>query len=330
MAILCGSAAFAQSADAALIAYWNFNSFSVTGTVAPSSAPNPISADSGSGSINIGSFGGGIASFGGSTLNALNSDVSGNSLSLVAGVSSGTAGNNTAIFITTNTAGKQNIAISFAGRGTSTGFNTGAWAYSTDNGANYTSFTGNTASTSTTYAVASVAAPAGAANASSVIFRYTVSGATSTSGNNRIDNLQINGDLLNTAPTFSAATYNVTVDVGNRSNTSYGGSVALAVTDPDASQTLTFGTGSFPAGFFGSSFTPSTLAAPQTNGASQFAFSVLSSTPNGTYTLPVTISDGTATGTANVSVTVIPEPASLVGAAGLALGLVRRRSARVA
>lgn len=191
--------------QAAVIAYWNFNELSITTASAPGSGgvPTSLAATVGSGTLNLAGWGGTVDDFGGSTLNALNSDTSGASLSLVLG----TSGNGTHVQFSTSLAGYENPVITFATRGTSTGFDTGTWSYSL-NGTDFTTLPSvNTASRATDFALvtADFSALDALDNASSVIFRYTLSGATSASGNNRIDNLQINATEISAAPEPSRA-----------------------------------------------------------------------------------------------------------------------------
>ncbi len=173
-----------------LIGYWNFNALSIATASAPGSGgvPNTITADSGSGTLTLaGSWDGLVDDFGGSTINALNSDAAEESLSLVSN-----AGNGSFIEFSFSTLNLTDIKVTFATRGTSSGYNGGQWSYSTD-GANFTNFGVNTATTSTSFALADSGTTAGINNLGTAYLRYTLSGATSTSGNNRIDNLQITG-----------------------------------------------------------------------------------------------------------------------------------------
>lgn len=90
--------------------------------------------------------------------------------------------------------GLSDPVVTFATRGTSTGFSSGTWSWSL-NGVDFTSVASiNTASQSTSYALATLDLSAIDAldGAASVILRYTLDGASGTSGNNRIDNLQVN------------------------------------------------------------------------------------------------------------------------------------------
>jgi hypothetical protein len=160
--------------------------------------PTSINADSGAGTLSLAAWAGTVDDFAGSTLNPLGGDPAGASLSLVAGGSAAPfPGNTSYIQATINLTGSENPVISFATRGTATGFNSGIWSYSTD-GATFTNIGASTASTAGTFAIASVDLSAADAldNAAAVTLRYTLDGATSAAGNNRIDNLQINASPI--------------------------------------------------------------------------------------------------------------------------------------
>lgn len=189
------------SAHAALIAYWNFNGLSITTASAPGSGgvPTSIAADQGAGTLSLAGFGGTVDDFAGTTLNALSGDPAEEALSPIAG---GTAapfpGNDTYIATTFSTSGLQDVIVTFATRGTSTGFNSGLWSYSTDGTNFFPTGAPSTASQAGSFALATVDLTALAAidNQSVVTLRYTLSGATSSSGNNRIDNLQVNATAI--------------------------------------------------------------------------------------------------------------------------------------
>jgi hypothetical protein len=188
---LAAGAAISQS-QAALVAYWNFNALSISTASVPGTGgvPTSIPADSGSGTLSLANWTGLVDDFAGTTINALNSDLAGATLSPVSDT-----GNGSHVDLIVSTTGVTDIKITFATRGTSTGFTIGLWSYSTDGG---TSFTAaglpNTATASTTFALATAdfSGITAVENASNVIFRYTLDGATGASGNNRIDNIQIN------------------------------------------------------------------------------------------------------------------------------------------
>lgn len=202
---ICFLLGTALPAQAGLIAYWNFNSLNIATASAPGAGgvPTSIAATSGTGSLNLATWGGLVDDFAGSTLNALNGDPAEESLSLVVGGTSAPfPGNNSFITFSTSLTGNENPILSFATRGTTTGFNSGVWSWSL-NGSSFTVIPGvNTATTSTTFATTSVDLSSINAldNAATVFFRYTLSGGTGSSGNNRIDNFQINASQITAVP----------------------------------------------------------------------------------------------------------------------------------
>ena len=138
---------------------------------------NPLSASAGAGSIDFSGWGGAITNFNG---------VTGQALAL-----QGTAGNGTYIEIDFSMTGYQGLNVSFATRGTSTGYNSGLWSWSA-NGGPFTTLAGvNTATTSTTFINRNVDFSGATAldNATSVRLRYTLNGASGQLPNNRIDDL---------------------------------------------------------------------------------------------------------------------------------------------
>lgn len=195
-----------------LVAYWNFNSLSIATASSPGSGGVPLSiaANQGSGTLSLANWGGLVDDFSGDTINALSGDPAEESLSLVSN-----AGNGSYIQISgLDFSGLTDARVTFATRGTSTGFNSGQWAYSTD-GAGFTDFGVNTANTSTTFALADSGTTGGINNAATGYLRYTLDGATNTVGNNRIDNLQVTASSL-TSPTLgSSATSGTATFLGN-------------------------------------------------------------------------------------------------------------------
>jgi hypothetical protein len=192
-ALLLGSA----SSEAVLVAAWNFNSLSITTASSPGSGgvPTSIPASSGTGTVGLSSWSGTVDDFGGSTLNAVSGDPAEESLSLIAAGPSGGPfpGNGSFITVSFSMTGLEDPVVSFATRGTATGFNSGVWSWSI-NGVDFTAVAGNTATRNTNFGSTSVdlSSVDDLDNAGSVTLRYTLSGSTSNSGNNRIDNLQIN------------------------------------------------------------------------------------------------------------------------------------------
>jgi len=198
----CGS-----SGRADLIAYWNFNSL----VAAPNTA-TVISANSGTGTLYANgtegssswvtaSTGNEWSAFGGSTTNALNGDIAGNALAPVSSTANGKS-----LTLAFSMAGLENLVVTFATRGTSTGFNSGLWSYSSDGSVFTSAGLPSTATTNTSFALATADFSSIAAldNDPTVWIRYTLSGATATSGNNRIDNLQLNATPV-PEPTYGMA-----------------------------------------------------------------------------------------------------------------------------
>lgn len=205
----CIASAFAVSlASADTIACWDQN-----GNALPSpstalgffSTAFPQAANQGSGSLTLAGFDPTtkvvdgntiydfIESFAGTTTGALSGVTSGGSLSPEGGNAT-FSNNGMSIIMQVSTVGFQDIIVSWAQRGTSTGFTSRVFSYSTD-GTNYTTFATDTGALTSTYAVETynLSAIAALEGDSSVYFRITLSGATGGAGNNRFDNLLIQG-----------------------------------------------------------------------------------------------------------------------------------------
>ena len=130
-----------------------------------------------------------LTAFAGSTLN----DPRGTPIAGMAITLANTTANGKSIVIKFSMTGYADPILTFATRGTSTGFNTHQWAWSTDN-ATYTNFGTNTAVTATTFSLKTLDMSTinELDNASTVYLRLTVSGASSAAGNNRLDNIVLN------------------------------------------------------------------------------------------------------------------------------------------
>jgi hypothetical protein len=125
----------------------------------------------------------------------------------------------------------QDPILTFATRGTTTGFNTHQWAWSTD-GTNFTTFGTNTAVTTSTFVIqtldmSAINALDGAPN---VYIKVTFSGGANASGNNRLDNIVIRAAAASsiaptvetttaTAVTATTATLNGSVNANNQNAT---------------------------------------------------------------------------------------------------------------
>ncbi len=204
--------ALAGSAQADLLAYWNFNNSIAgnpsgnLGVLTPAGGPT-WAADLGSGSlstnitvntsetVNDGTFG----TFAGNVLNALNADPSGGALAVQSGA--GNVNNGNYFQFAVSSLGFQDVVLTYATRGTSSGFTSHDFSFSTD-GINFTSLGSQPAVITSTWAVTTLdlsAVPA-ADNAAGLIVRITLNGATSTNGlgNNRFDNVQFNATQVPT------------------------------------------------------------------------------------------------------------------------------------
>ncbi len=149
---------------------------------------NPLPADSGSALMRFDAWGGSITSFSGA---------SGDALALV-----GSAGNGSSLLISFSMAGLRDLSLAFQTRGTATGFTSGTWAWSVD-GAVFTPVPGvDTASTSSGFVARAVnfSSITTLNNASNVTLRYTLSGATGTAANARIDDLVVTAQPIAVEP----------------------------------------------------------------------------------------------------------------------------------
>ncbi|MCK6475898.1 MAG: hypothetical protein L6Q35_03595 [Phycisphaerales bacterium] len=211
-----GLAAIATSASADLVAYWNFNASTPNTTsgqlgtldsTAPSLGSGTLSIGGGSPTItyntnNAGTANGVVGTFAGTTLNALNADPVGGALSLQGAVGGGSGSpvtSNGGYFqFNISMAGLKDLIVSFATRGTGTGFRNGQLSYSTD-GVTFTNYgaSWDGGGSSTFFLVTrDLSTETSLNNASNVAIRLTLTGATGGAGNNRIDNIQFNATVI--------------------------------------------------------------------------------------------------------------------------------------
>jgi hypothetical protein len=182
-----------------LVAYWNFN----TGSI---SAPwNPPIASNATGIITAGNWTWGdiaySAGYNGSTSNALFGDLADASLSLRHNSMNGKY-----FQIEFSMTGLNDLVVSYWTEKTSNGFNSNQWSWSTD-GSSFTSF-GSIVNPSTSGSIKTILGPSNINGAANVYLRYTLSGASGIDDNNRIDNLQLNAS----AATCTPCTFNITVN----------------------------------------------------------------------------------------------------------------------
>lgn len=188
-----------------VLGYWGFNDNALPGGGNGYLAdPDrfPLLADEGSATLSIG---GGIItdsivngngdtvyqwvqSFGGTTLNAPEGAISGGTLSVQGGTD--VANNGSYLQFAFDMTGLSDLSVSYATRGTSTGFNTQTWSWSTD-GVSFTEFDIVTGTNVTAFFVEQLAPLSALDGAATAFLRVTFGGASSQTGNNRIDNVLI-------------------------------------------------------------------------------------------------------------------------------------------
>jgi len=213
--------AFAQTSS--IIAAWNFNNntqgnpttnagtFNTTGTAELYDATTKTLSIASAGAnaatatinfLNLAGTMGGAANnnwgtFAGDTTNALSGTAAGAALAII-----GTSNNSKSVDFSFSTLGFTDIAFSYATRGTATGFNTQNWSISTD-GTNFTSLGDITGRNVTSWSTQGFTLTDDV-NLANVVLRLTVSGDTSTGGNNRIDNFTVTGVAIPEPSTYAA------------------------------------------------------------------------------------------------------------------------------
>lgn len=175
--LLLAALAVSASSQAALVGYWNFNNqdFTRNDGMAAANAQLATTVDN-------------ISWFSGSTLNALNSDGAGVAF---CPVGNGQNGRTMTISFGSDALAFSDISVSYATRGTSTGFANNSWSYSTD-GVNFSALAGSTYDQRDTTFITRTFNFTPISNAQNVWLRLTFDGATGSTGNNRVDNLQVN------------------------------------------------------------------------------------------------------------------------------------------
>ncbi|MDQ3473459.1 MAG: PEP-CTERM sorting domain-containing protein [Acidobacteriota bacterium] len=135
-----------------------------------------------------------LFTLGGSSINARLGDVAGQSVTLQGGT--GNANNGRHLNLSLSTLGYTNIIITFASQGTATGFTSNQFQYSLD-GVTFIDFGAPYVPTTSfalfTFDLSTIAGLNGNPNAA---FRIVFNGATSASGNNRIDNIVVEGTAI--------------------------------------------------------------------------------------------------------------------------------------
>jgi hypothetical protein len=215
-------AAVSSSASGALVAAWDFQTTTNGGTallVSPST-PTTLVANFGAGSLYLNGTNGSssffipatgstnteVNSFSGTTVNAdagigLSTTTTGAAALAIANSSA----NGKSLAFLLNLTGLQNLTVSLAAQRTGTGFTSQVWETSSDgtNWSTWGSFTSGTAagtlaSSFATSGVLSLTGTSALDNAATAYVRVTFTGATSSTGNNRLDNIIFNADVVPT------------------------------------------------------------------------------------------------------------------------------------
>jgi len=201
-----------------LIAGWDFQTTTSGGTAvaAAPSCPTTLVANFGSGTLYLNgsngasswiaaSLGNELSAFGGATANAgvgFSSTTTGAaSLAMIGGT--GFSANGKTMVFKFSMSGRKDLVVSYATQRSGTGFTTHLWETSPD-GSIWTAAETKTI-TATSFAATTLTTITSLDNASTAYLRLTVTGATATAGNNRLDNIQLNATAAVTAPTVSAS-----------------------------------------------------------------------------------------------------------------------------
>ena len=181
--LICAVLLFLAASQATVadeLAVWNFND-------------SDLNVDHGSGTLTSNFNVVNVLFAAGTTNNARLGDTAGQAISLQGGTSNANNGRN--LTLNVSTAGFANIIVSFATQGTSTGFTSNQFQYSLD-GINFSDF-GSPYTPATAFGtlplVFSLVSIAGLNNNPNAAFRIVFNGATSSTGNNRIDNIVVEG-----------------------------------------------------------------------------------------------------------------------------------------
>ncbi len=189
-----------------LIAGWDFQTATNGGTVvlAAPNSPSSYTANFGTGTLSL-NGNNGSSTWITATIGNQVSSFSGSNLNLGSGFSSVTSGaaslalinssaNGQSVVFSFSMSGKMDLVLSYAAQRTTFGFTTHQWDYST-NGINWTPAEAF-AAPPIPFSVLTSAPITGLNNAANAFLRLTVTGATSATGNNRLDNIQLNASIL--------------------------------------------------------------------------------------------------------------------------------------
>ena len=203
-----------------LLAGWDFQTTTTggTATIAAPNTPTFYNANVGTGQLYLDGTHGSSAwqstsanpgtelnAFAGTTLNTTDtslSTVTTGAASLALAGGTGLSANGKSIVFALDMSGYHDLSISYATQATATGFNNQSWSYSTDD-LNWTTFDsfnpklgGSSATTFATVGVVTLNTVSGLDNSSTAYIRLTLTGASASGGNNRLDNIQFNASEI--------------------------------------------------------------------------------------------------------------------------------------
>lgn len=222
MACLVLAGLFFNSVQAqTLLAGWDFQTTSNGGTAiaAAPNTPTVIQANFGTGTMYLngnfgsatwttGTTGNQVTAFSGTTVNA-GAGFSGTTTGAAALALVNSSANGKSVVFAINMANYASLQISYATQRTSSGFTSQAWEYST-NATNW--FPLSTISTlPTSFGAQTINTGNALNNSATAYLRLTVNGATTTSGNNRLDNIQFLATVSLPAPVVTPASLTATV-----------------------------------------------------------------------------------------------------------------------
>ncbi len=209
---ISAAAGFAGSANADLIAYWNFPTFTANtntsqlgtlGTIAPSAGAGTLTIGGtptmAFNTVTSGTADGTVGAFAGTTNNGILGEVASGALTVTGNTgSTGTVSTNGGwVQFQISMLGYEDLVVSFSTRGTSTGFNNNQLSWSTD-GSTFTDFDVTWDGRPTTFFTVTrdLSGVAAVENQPNVYIRLTLNGATGGGGNNRFDNVQFNATAV--------------------------------------------------------------------------------------------------------------------------------------
>ncbi|MBP6624120.1 MAG: putative Ig domain-containing protein, partial [Chitinophagaceae bacterium] len=293
LGILCTSLISSQQVQGqTLLAGWDFQTTTNGGTAAAAapSTPTTFVANFGTGSLYLNGTNGSstwitatsgnqLTSFGGSALNAgagFSTVTSGaSSLSVLSNVANGKS-----MVFSVNMTSYSNLVISYVTQRTASGFTTQTWEYST-NGTTWNPI--QAVSVPTGYTTQTLSTVTGLNNSATALVRLTVTGATTTTGNNRIDNVQFNVSTL-AAPVVTSNSSTATVG----SNFSY----FISATNTPTSYTSS----ALPNGLTLNGSTGEISGIPTTaQSATTYTIDATNGVGTGSGTVDITINQGTQT-----------------------------------